>query len=221
MSYKALPQNPNLTLFTHSLFRGLPVQASEVYPCVLEYLESAWQVLERTKQEYNRIYAVRLELLYPANTKAAGTEDNQVMERFKKALDYRIQHRSARQYRAGKRAHPCRARIIWAREQHNSFNPHYHVVLLLNRDRYFRMGRYDRNADNLYALVHAAWSSAIARQTEGVEGVIHVPDNAGYYLLSSDGYAAEPELFKRISYLCKVKTKVYGERYHGFGVSRG
>jgi hypothetical protein len=188
---------------------------------VLEYLESAWQVLERAKQEYNRIYAVRIELLYPASTKAFGTEDNQVMDRFKKALDSRIQWRSNIQCRSGKRVHPCRVRIIWAREQNDSLNPHYHAVLLLNRDRYFRMGRYDRDADNLFALVYAAWSSAIARQTGGVEGAVHVPDNAGYYLLSSDGYAAEPELFKRISYLCKIRTKVYGERYHGFGVSRG
>jgi hypothetical protein len=221
MSYKALPQNPNLTLFTHSSFRGLPVQASDNYPCVQEYLESAWQVLARAKQEYNRIYAVRIELLYPASIQVAGTEDNQVMERFKKALESRIQWRSNMQGLAGKRVHPCRVRMIWAREQNESLNPHYHAVLLLNRDRYFRLGQYNQDADNLYAMVCAAWSSAIARQTGNIEGVVHVPDNAGYYLLSRDGYAAEPKLFKRISYLCKVSTKVYGERYHGFGVSRG
>jgi hypothetical protein len=82
------------------------------------------------------------------------------------------------------------------------------------------LGQYDPDADNLFSLVHAAWSSAIARQTGGVEGVIHVPKNAEYHILSSDGYAAEPKLFERISYLCKVRTKSFGERYHSFGVSR-
>ncbi|MBA4500878.1 inovirus Gp2 family protein [Marinobacterium marinum] len=220
MPYKKLTHNPNLSLFTQPVYRGLPVLASPEYPCVLEYLESAWKLLARTKKEYNRIYAVRIELLYPANIKAIGTEDNQVMERFKKALDSRVQWRSKMLKRDGKRVHPCRVRMIWAREQDRSPNPHYHLVLLLNRDRYFRLGSYDQDADNLYALVHAAWSSAIDLQTGGVEGFMHIPKNADYHLSSNDGYAAEPDLFKRISYLCKVRTKVYGERYHGFGVSR-
>lgn len=220
MNYKAVPHNPNLTLFTQSTYKGFPVNASPEYPCIYEYLEKSWQVISRAKKEYNRLYAVRIDLHYPAGVLASGAEDNQVMERFKKAIESRIQACSNRKLIEGKRVHPCRVRLIWAREQDSSINPHYHVVLLLNRDRYFRLGEYDPNADNLFSLVHAAWSSAIKRQTGGVEGVIHIPQNAGYCLNSNDGYAAEAKLFQRISYLCKLRTKLFGHYYHGFGVSR-
>ncbi|MET4163894.1 hypothetical protein ABIE61_003760 [Marinobacterium sp. MBR-111] len=86
MNYTALPQNPNLTLFTQKSFKGLPVNASPEHPCIYEYLENSWQAISRSKYEYNRVYAVRIELLYPISVMALGTEDNQVMERFKNLI---------------------------------------------------------------------------------------------------------------------------------------
>lgn len=214
-----LPANPNLRIYTTPEYRGMPIQANTSQPCLEEYLNKAYRTLERTKKEYKRIFAARIDLRYPAEGARGRQNDNHVMERFKKALDARIQARSARRDSLGKTVHPCRVRMIWAREQSGSKTPHYHLVLLFNRDAYFRLGSYAPEADNLLTLIRQAWASALSLPEGESLGLVHVPENAEYNLSAREDYRGECDLFYRISYLCKARSKTFGNRHHCFGAS--
>ena len=61
-----LPANPNLRIYTTPEYRGMPIQANTSQPCLEEYLNKAYRTLERTKKEYKRIFAARIDLRYPA-----------------------------------------------------------------------------------------------------------------------------------------------------------
>ena len=47
----------------------------------------------------------------------------------------------------------------------------------------------------------------------------NIPENADYHLTRVDVKGQEA-FFRRASYLCKVATKVYGDRQHSFDASR-
>lgn len=71
----------------------------------------------------------------------------------------------------------------------------------------------------MFNRLHEAWASALGLPVSAVSGLVHVPDNA-YYFLRRDDQASIAAFFFRASYMCKAATKVYGNGGHGFGSSR-
>jgi hypothetical protein len=119
---------------------------------------------------------------------------------------------------SGKYIHDSKVRYVWAREIGYLGKPHYHVLILLNRDAFTALGKFELGRENIFNRLVEAWASALRLTLDECNGLVHIPDNPTYQLDRDDERELQ-ELFFRASYLCKAATKVYGDGQHGFGCS--
>lgn len=217
MTKKRIPSNTNLSVWSEPDFEGLPVNTN--YELVESYLRKLKWVIDLSIQNYPRVFAVCLQLHCKCPTEDL-VNSNKVMSRFKDAADARIESYQKRSTRSDLTLDLCRMRMVWGREQSKSHLPHFHVVLLFNRDLFYRLGSFNSNQQNLFRIIKEAWCSALEMEPEQSEGLVEVPKHAEYFLNRADGYMRLPSFFQRASYLCKVDTKCFGQGLQSFGGSR-
>lgn len=213
------PDNTNLHLHSGGSFEGFPIQADKG-PFVYEYLHRLGVTMASALADYPRVFAFRVDLRLPSILQfPEQAYTNSVIDLFLKSFKAKIKHNRYMAARNNKRAHGCRVRYVWAREVGSYGRPHYHLLVLLNQDAFYTLGRRDSQNDNMYRRLDEAWASALGVSVEAVSGLVHEPDNAVYRLHRHD-QGGQAELFNRASYLCKTATKVYGDGNHAFGASR-
>jgi hypothetical protein len=185
-----------------------------------QYLITLHKVISESLSAYRRICAIRFDLHFPINM-YAGSEaiSNEVMSRFIESIKAKIRHDRNRAKLRNPYAHDTDVRYIWTREQGQDGRVHFHVALLLNREAYFGLGHFNSDLPNMYHRIKQAWASAIRIPLEHSNGLVHIPENPVYHF-SRDTPEKTAEFFHRASYLCKVKTKHFGDGHHGFGASR-
>lgn len=210
--------NSNLHLHYEDTFKGLPVMAPYA-PFISEYLERLYETTQLALNDHPRVFALRFDLRFPDKYLPAKS-GSAVISRFVDSLTFRIQSARERSRRLNGSAHQTRVRWCWVREVGQHGRPHYHFVLLLNRDAYHTVGRFQSERENLYSRIQAAWASALGIPFEDADGLVHIPANATFHL-SHDDPAEMDRYFHRVSYLCKEATKDYGGRCRAFGCSRG
>lgn len=209
--------NSNLHLHYEDTFRGLPVMTSHG-PFITEYLERLYETTQLALSDHRQVFAVRFDLRFPDDylPPASG---NAVISRFVDSLTNRIQSARKLSERLNGSAHQTSVRWCWVREIGQEGRPHYHCVLLLNRDAYHTVGRFQSERENLYSRIQAAWASALKISFEDADGLVHIPANATFHLSQDDSEEMD-RYFHRVSYLCKAATKDYGSRCRAFGCSR-
>ncbi|MNG90638.1 hypothetical protein D3C79_495360 [compost metagenome] len=194
-------------------------------PFIHEYLQTLWRTINLTFDQYPRVIAFRVDLRL---SRRMGFPDdilsNRVISRFIESFKAKIEHNRDKAREQNKYAHDCRVRYVWARERSEGGRQHYHLLILLNRDAYYTVGRLQPHRPNMISRMQEAWASALRCEVEQVRGLVHIPSNAEYRVdreVRPGNVDQLPELFHRASYLCKAATKRYGEGAHGFGCSRG
>lgn len=217
MINKRVPENSNLSIWTQPSYQGLSVNTTR--ELVEQYLHKLKIVIDFSIQDYPRVCAVIVQLHCRDMTKDLACS-NRVLSRFKDAMDARIESYQKRSSRGDLTPDLCRVRIAWGREQSESHVPHFHVVLLFNRELFYRLGSFNSDKGSLYQIIQGAWCSALNIPPEEGSGLVQVPDNTAYYLNRSDNYIQLPSFFQRASYLCKVDTKCFGQKLQSFGGSR-
>jgi hypothetical protein len=216
--FKRHPSNSNLHLHYEDTFRGLHVMTSYA-PFITEYLERLHETTQLALSDHRRVFAFRFDLRFPDDY-LPPESGNAVISRFVDSLTARIQSARERSRRLNGAAHQTRVRWCWVREIGLEGRPHYHFVLLLNRDAYHTVGRFYSERENLYSRIQSAWASALGIALDDADGLAHIPPNAEYRL-SQDDPEEMDRYFHRVSYLCKAETKGYGNRFRAFGCSRG
>ncbi|MFI3276032.1 inovirus-type Gp2 protein, partial [Vibrio sp.] len=114
-----------------------------------------------------------------------------------------------------------RLRYIWCKEIDKSENPHYHLVIFLNKDNFQSLGdfkrviRDERKCKHLYQMLLCAWSRVLGVELEEAHKVVYIPDNATYKVRSFEGEAVAgnndfTKLFNRSIYLAKARTQAIG-----------
>lgn len=205
------------SLITDSFYRGYPVMQDKG-PLLSRYLDRSIDVMGDALAAHPRTLAVRFDL----RIAQACTDLNECrlisrfVDSFKAKIDWA--RRMALRTSVSGRVHQTDVRYIWAREIGRHGRPHYHFTVLLNRDAYRVMGKYEVGRDNLYNRILGAWAYTLGMSIEDAVGLVHVPRNATYEI-DADDQASQDEFFYRISYLAKVATKVQGPK-HSFGGSR-
>lgn len=216
---KRHPGNSNLMLCCEDHYLGLPIQVSKG-PFVRSYLYSLNRVIQRALDDCPRVFAFRFDLRFPA---AIDLPDylytNRVMDRFLESFKAKIKHNRFKAGSSGKYIHDTKVRYVWAREIGFLGKPHYHVLILLNRDAFTTLGNFEPGRDNMFNRLVTAWASALSLSFDECNGLVHIPDKPDYRLHKDDEQGLQ-ELFYRVSYLCKSATKAYGDGQHGFGASR-
>lgn len=213
------PGNTNLILHADNAFQGWPIQVDKG-PFIQQYLSRLQQTMQCALAQYPRIFAFRFDLRFPARIQLPDSVyTNQVVERFIESFKAKIAHNRSQARQLNKYAHDSKVRYVWAREFGEHGKPHYHLAILLNRDAFTALGKFEVGRDNMFNRLVEAWASALGLSVDAVMGLVEVPPNPCYHLNLGEP-RGQAEFFHRTSYLCKAATKVFGDSSHGFGASR-
>jgi len=202
---------------TNDTFNGLPILKLKG-GLVLSYLDKLYDTIDKAVTQHPRTTAIRVDLRL---AKSLLFDDTGVIKNFIASLDAQIQADLSRKKRRGQTARSCKVRYAWGKERSTSLSHHYHLVLLLNKDVYHSLGRFDQKG-NLSDMIKKAWCRALDIKANEGDTLVHFPDSPTYWLdKNSDKFDQQVDsLFKRVSYLAKVETKHYGDRSRSFGCSR-
>lgn len=215
-------ENPNLHLFDSDTYEGLPVMKDKG-PFIREYLARLKQTIDLALRQYPRLFAFRVDLRFPAGIDFPPEAYlNVVISRFIESFKAKIEHNRACARERNPNAHDSKVRYVWAREIGFGGRPHYHLLILLNRDAFYQIGSLGSQMPNMFNRMQEAWANALGLPVDQVSGSVFIPDNAEYRVdRSANGVVVLPELFCRASYLCKSTTKAFGDRQRSFDTSRG
>lgn len=215
------PQNTNLHIHTDPFFEGLPVMI-EKGPFISEYLATLKSTIDLALGQYPRLLVFRADLHLPIGIDLPEyAYTNAVIREFWGSFNAKIEYNRELARKRNPYAQGCRVRYVWAREVGAKGRPHYHLLILLNRDAFYTVGRLQSENANMVNRLEEAWANALGLQHNQVKGLVEIPDNATYRVDRGDSGDALASLFHRASYLCKVATKRFGDGQHGFRGSRG
>lgn len=217
-------------LMKENSYQGLPIQGTLDSNSLL-YLDKLLDTINLSLLEHPRTYAIRVDLRLPGfdvyddclsrdEIISYNWDRINLMKRFIESLSAKVKAQTRRMCREGKRARPCTVRYAWVRERYTSRNDHYHVVLFFNKDRYYKAGQYSSDG-SLASMIIDAWSSALGCSLASNSRLVEFPKDHGYFLNENDRNFSQQysDLFHRISYMAKKRTKHYGEGRRCFGCS--
>lgn len=234
---KRHPTNPNLVLLYGSMWNGFHLLPHRS-PFIAQYLERIYRTLMLAVEEYVRMSAMRFDLHIPAHM---VWNEGEIITRFMGSLNAKLMAELKRKRKNGQRQYPCRLRYVWIREISTTGAFHYHVVIFLNKDAFFALGKirsiedyddWDCPCDqheilmegkmNMVDRIRESWASALRITVREAAGCVHIPEKAVHNLDRNrpDFDNKFANLFLRLSYFAKAETKSYGDGYNCFGCSR-
>jgi len=217
--------NDKLRLYYDDTYYGYSVQVEDG-PLIENYLESSLLMLNTATNINYNTFAFRIELRFPkVMPRLPMHDDNQILARFLRFLRYEL--------KTAKTKYTTQLRYIWAREQDTSIKPHYHLMILLNKNAFDSLGvfasdEYDMySRDNLYHRMMRAWLKAMGYDHDDprFQQLVNVSKNkiTGEYwtgILHRDDWFSMDEAMFMASYLCKAYSKPIGQGMHVFDASR-
>ncbi|MBB1466593.1 inovirus Gp2 family protein [Vibrio sp. SG41-7] len=223
------PTNKNLTIIKATTFKTLPLgrpRYQGAFEFIEEYLNTNINVMNSALRTHARTLAVRVDLHLPRQASGNASFNNfqeASITRFIKSLKSKIGNHISRTRRNGNSTHRSEVQYVWVCEQGETGQDHYHLVLFLNNDTFRHPGvkRTGEEPSNLIKMIIGAWSSALKIGFDEAWDLVTIPSGASYLLRNTSiPEQAYCDLFKRLSYFAKVKTKVYGENRNSYGSSR-
>lgn len=167
-------------------------------PFIRENLSDLKHTIELAMAQYPRVLAFRVDLRLPQGIDLPGyAYTNQVISQFFESFAKRIQYHQERVAERGY-ARGCKVRYVRSREIGQGGRQHYHLLILLNRDAYYTVGRLGSERVNMISRMEASWAYALGLSVEQVCGLVHVPRNAVYRVdreIRRDEVDELPELF--------------------------
>lgn len=214
------PFNRNLGIYHNETFNGLAIMQG-ASPFIYQYLEKLWLTIGRALGQYPRVFAFRCDLRFPANVLLSDQgHSSSAISDFMASFKAQIESNRNDAATNNPYAHKSKVRYVWAREQgQGSYVHHYHLLILLNADAFYTVGRRGSENSNMIHRLDQAWADALRLPVESIQGLVHIPENAEYRIRRDDPIG-QAELFYRASYLCKEATKPFGNSCHVFGSSR-
>lgn len=83
------------------------------------------------------------------------------------SLKTKSERNRAQARRRSKYAHDTQVRYVWVRKIGERGRPHYHLVILLNQDAFYSVGKITSGNDNIFHRLHEAWASALRLPLDG------------------------------------------------------
>lgn len=220
-------ENDKLRQYYEEIYQSFSIQQKlNKGPQIENYLASALQTLQHCVDAQPLTFAFRIDLRFPdAMPRLPLHENNEVLTRFFRHLRYELDRTGLK--------YPHNLRYIWAREQDSSDKPHYHLMLLLNKnavdcignktpDEY---GSYTRQ--NMYHRIARAWLKAMGFSGDDprLGQLVHIAflpttrQDWSVVIHKTDFYAMDEAMYMA-SYLCKAYTKQFGQGIRVFDTSR-
>ncbi|MAE36058.1 MAG: hypothetical protein CMH97_12680 [Oceanospirillaceae bacterium] len=205
-------ENTNLITIPACSFEGM-YELKNNYKMVQQYLLQAERVMSKARNDFRRVTMIRFDLRFPffwdLEVFPYGGLISDFFTRLNYALDVDSQAKGRRN----------RLRYVWTREFGEvSDRPHYHVTIFVNGDLYRPFRYFQPGAKSLPGMIIQAWADALGIVGWEAEGLVYSPSR-GAMSFSADNYQSQLQAFQRMSYLCKVRTKRYGDGNRNFGCS--
>ena len=206
-------------------------------PINTRYLSELIDTIQSAQSINPRVTAIRVDLRYPASLLGDDMPCIALIDRedkislFFKSLRAKLGILSQKKHKAGIRYYPHNLHYVWVREHGSSEHPHYHILLLLNKDAFYHTGDY-KSPDSLAGLIIQAWASAwgLHARIPGYQDdlalfarAVHFPMNGIYHLNVNDPVTQYEDdwmkLVRRVGYLAKTRDKHIQSGWRSFGCS--
>lgn len=221
------PDNDKLRLFYEETYCGYSVMQHEKGPLIENFLERSLFMLNLAQEENRTTFAFRVDLHFPdAMPRLPMHENNDVLTRFFRFFFYELGKANTK--------YPPTPRYLWAREQAFSNKPHYHLMLLLNKDAFDSLGIFAPDNDgiysrqNLYHRMMRSWLKAMNFNADNprFHQLVNVSKNPvtgapWSRILHRHDWHALDETMYMVSYLCKAYSKPVNQGMQVFNSSRG
>ncbi|MBJ9327200.1 inovirus Gp2 family protein [Citrobacter amalonaticus] len=216
---------------TEKEFGSLLLVAEEKYDSRISryMLRRSLAVVYDFLEKHNRIFTLRIDLRF-AQSHVSGEpdlplcfqrDDEKAITRTLDSLKSQLRAEHKRSGRIGELALPS---YVWARERDTSEHPHYHLVLLFDREAYAYLGDYTKSdADNMGIRIQKAWCSAIGLDYPDYAYLPHFPKNHSTWFTRRDALTLCSDYYEfllRLAYLAKYNTKDLNDGYRNFGASQ-
>ena len=199
-------------------FKGINLTSRE-NELLEDRVSKIYEVLTQATNCFPRTFAFRVDLRFPHGYKFGETFP--YMKKFFGSLESQIAGELKRRKRRFRTVSEERLRYIWCKEIDKSENPHYHLVIFLNKDNFYSLGDFKRvirdecKCKHLYQMLLCAWSRVLGIELEEAHRVIYIPENADYKIRSFEGEVVAGnydfiKLFNRSIYLAKARTQAIG-----------
>lgn len=198
-------------------FKGINLTSREK-ELLEDRVNKIYEVLTQATNCFPRTFAFRVDLRFPHGYKFGETFP--YMKKFFGSLESQITEELKRRKRRFSSVSEERLRYVWCKEIDKSDNPHYHLVIFLNKDNFQSVGNFKRFRDehkckHLYQMLLYAWARVLGIELEEARRAVQIPDNATYKVKTFEGeeMAGNEEftnLFNRSIYLAKARTRAIG-----------
>ncbi|EJF2467164.1 inovirus Gp2 family protein [Escherichia coli] len=192
-------------------------------------LRRSLAVISNYLENYNRVFALRADLRFaqshvpdePDLPTCFQKDDEKAITRAIESLKSQLREEHKRSGRAGESAPLA---YIWARERVTGEHPHYHLILLFDKEVYAYLGNYtESNADNMGTRIQKAWCSAIGLDYPEYAYLPHFPKNHSIWFTRHDALTLSDDYYDfllRVAYLSKDYSKDFYDGYRNFGASQ-
>lgn len=199
-------------------FKGINLTSREK-ELLEDRVNKIYEVLNQATSRFPRTFAFRVDLRFPHGYKSGETFP--YMKKFFGSLESQIAEELKRRKRRFSSVSEERLRYIWCKEIDKSENPHYHLVIFLNKDNFQSLGDFKRvikdecKCKHLYQMLLCVWSRVLGIELEEAHKAVHIPENASYKVRSFEGEVVAgnddfTKLFNRSIYLAKARTQAIG-----------
>ena len=178
---------------------------------------------------HKRLMAIRVDCRFPdrpdddRHFNLPEPYSDSAISRFIASLKAKLDADLIRKEQAWGRSLKNHLSYVWAREiGPRSQKPHYHLLLLMNKDVYHCLGDYQATEGTLASLISSAWCSALDLPAWLFGNLVSFPSNPVSYLdINSNGFEQQVlTVLNRAAYLCKFETKQAEQGFRAFGTSR-
>ncbi len=122
-------------------FKGINLRSREK-ELLEDRVNKIYEVLTQATNCFPRTFAFRVDLRFPHGYKFGDTFP--YMKKFFGSLESQIAEELKRRKRRFRSVSEERLRYIWCKEIDKSENPHYHLVIFLNKDNFQSLGDFKR-----------------------------------------------------------------------------
>ena len=142
---------------------------------------------------------------------------SKVIASIKAKMEYHFKKKAE----AKERVRSNRLRYFWCLEESEDSQPHYHLIIFLNADAFYKTESKNLHKTLADNSVVEAWGSHLGIDNIKVKGLVHKHDNNYKLNINKAGYLdMATKALRRLSYFCKNDTKLSGRGYRTFEGSR-
>lgn len=199
------------TVYSEQYYEGLRLSKANKNDCGFyeEILQSIKLLLDYVIRKHNKVFFTTLVVKYPANSSSIYPIDNSLLSRFLEALIITYKRKG------------CDPKYLWVREQSNTGQFHYHLMLLFD-------GNKIQNAYGVLDYATRLWANCL--MVENGKGLVHLcelgDDKFRYGGIMIRRFEWEydtdyKKCFEAASYLAKRYSKGQSPAYvNEYGMSR-